>query len=721
MLIHRFPRHALLCAALTLSSSLAFSQTRTKSVSFEQLPKVDATQNTEVVLQALQKETPLGENTAVQVKLPAPTNRKLAGSLVRVLGDPKQPMVLFRSDALVKLGVLNESAGADFFTLFGSVATEELRQRVANEKELASGKFGEVTRESIVFSGRSAVARALNPLFDIGPFLGGGNAPVLACGVRPVSTQARWDESLLVRSAAVVQDPARTFDPCTGAGTPGGVWTFAHLMREMAQGSGTTPENFTLQWLSNWLNPITINGDTVAARTTMFNTVIQPWAVASGVSASLVNSFGILSVSLSGPLNLEVAPFRLLAIVNRADLGRTTSGSSGYGGTVSARPVDAGELRFVFGVVGGAGSNYGGGNPSSCQFLPFSVIFEYGVPVSGCSAVVAWAKKWTQLNTFGGFTPAYLSQLQNITESVVLHGAAPSKGNQNAINQIRTNEIALAQRWELREFTLSNEAPSLGTDTPASGLLRPHTVAQTPNDSPPFSFTGNPTINAFVLGPVRSGVSLPVTLPGGATPARCSSNYTVPFSFLGAPFRGGNAMVDFSTAWTAFGANSTSPQDVCARHAFSLNTCNGCHAGDTGTVFTHIDPSASVPVTLSSFLTGGGAGFTSAVNDTQFGSPTWQFADLQRRFERLYDLSKCTACSSVVSVEPAFLERFAELARVVPIDPIDPVILKGNKLPIGPVTDLDVVRQLLDLRTVMPGPTLSAPVDFIVPGTLSVH
>jgi hypothetical protein len=41
-----------------------------------------------------------------------------------------------------------------------------------------------------------------------------------------------------------------------------------------------------------------------------------------------------------------------------------------------------------------------------------------------------------------------------MTESVARHGAAPAKGNENALNQIRTNEVALAFPWELREFRL---------------------------------------------------------------------------------------------------------------------------------------------------------------------------------------------------------------------------------------------------------------------------
>ena len=67
----------------------------------------------------------------------------------------------------------------------------------------------------------------------------------------------------------------------------------------------------------------------------MFNQVIQPWSAADGGTAALFfNLFtGKLEVALSKPLDLDIAPFRLVAIVNRIDLGRTASGLGGYGGS----------------------------------------------------------------------------------------------------------------------------------------------------------------------------------------------------------------------------------------------------------------------------------------------------------------------------------------------------------------------------------------------------
>jgi hypothetical protein len=440
--------------------------------------------------------------------------------------------------------------------------------------------------------------------------------------------------------------------------------------------------------------------------------VIQPWATASGVTATLVTNplTGIKSVSLTGPLNLNIAPYRLEAIVNRIDLGATANGGGGYGGGTTSLPVTAGELRFIFGVV--QPSPWGAGTEASCGRKLFTTIFEYGVPGTGCQAVVNWAQKWTSLQAFAGFTPAYLTQLQTMTESVVLNGAAPLKGNKNAINQIRTNEIALAAPWELREFTLTDEQPAnppASQDLPANGPLRKHTVALTPNDGA-FSAAGaDPTINAFVTGPVMAGT------PGTTTvPNNCNSTYTMPFNFGGFAFRGGNSLVG-PGHWLANTVPAT-PVGICARHQFSLNTCNGCHHDDSGTNglggstnFTHIAPLSSIPVTLSKFLTGGGPGLVFNVNDTQLGAPAWPFADLERRFQRLFDLSHCTSCITVRPMVATFINQIQQLGPV----PVDGNPSDQPTLRIGPVSDLATVQKIIDLRATNADLARSEPADFI--------
>ena len=676
----------------------------------ENLPFIESIDAAEVFVQKLEKPTQLEEDTALHLRMLRTANPELQESLVRVVGQPENPLVLFRTDALVELGRITKSPGPDFFTAFVRLDAKEIERRLNNEEKLLGGKFGKTEETMIVFEGRTPVAVSTGVRFDREAFDSFLPVPLGTCPVFPLSNETAWGESLLITDPAVVQDPARTWDPCTGAGTQGGVWTFAHLMREMAQGSGSTPEDFVLEWLTLWLNDYTVNSDTVAhRRSEMYNQVIEPWAAASGVFSSLVfdgidNRF---EVDLSGPLDLDIAPFRLLSIVNRIDLGGTVDGPSGYGGGSTSRPVDAGELRFVFGVT--EPSPWGAGTEGTCNLKPFTVIFEYGVPITGCSNVVQWAQDWTTLNTFGGFTDAYRTHLASMTQSVVVHGAAPGKGNDNALNQIRTNEIALASPWELREFTLTDENPGAGTDTPSNGLLRSHSVAQTPDDTAHSAFN-DPDVDLYVFDQVLAGVD--------TTGGNCSAAYTVPHGYNGSAFRGGNSQVS-PTHWEAVSVDPLVFDEVCARHQFSVNTCNGCHSGDTSTSFTHISPTSGIPAGLSNFLTGGGAGMAWSVADSQFGSPSWSFADLDRRFERLYEIAQCTECSGVIPF-PGFLDFIGEVAGVIPIDPLVPI---RTKFKIGPITKFETLQRILDSRAEFAKPELieSAPIDFVRPVETNAH
>src|SRR5215510_5184320 len=150
----------------------------------------------------------------------------------------------------------------------------------------------------------------------------------------------------------------------------------------------------------------------------------------------------------------------------------------------------------------------------TCQLLPFTVIFEYGVPIQGCVPVRSWAQPWVNLNSLVLGSAAYNAALQAITDQVVLRNKAPGKPNGSALNQLRTNEIALASPWELRQFNLT---------TPIS-FLHETPVFNTPdrrfNAADPF-WSGSTLLDTFI------------TSGGG----------TVPPTFLGTPFLGGAAPV----------------------------------------------------------------------------------------------------------------------------------------------------------------------------------
>jgi hypothetical protein len=623
-------------------------------------------------IQLLPEPTARGENVVVHVALPPPLDPALAATLVRVLGEGEAPLLLYRSDALAELGIVPASPGPGYWATFVELDASELERRESIEAQLAASEQPSDTY--VEFRGRSPVALRIGVDFSGAAFSGGALAALGPCPVMPASTLARWQESLMITDLAVVQDPTRTWDTCTSSGDPAGVWTFHHLMSELAAGAvpPVSVDEFTTEWLETWLNDQIINGDVVAARPNMFGLVIEPWAAASGVTATLVTTGTSVQVDLSGPLDWAKAPFRLAAIVNRIDLGANDGG--GYAGALTAGSQNAGELRFVFGVL-----------DPGCAPLPFSVIFEYGVPRQDCEDIRDWAVAWTELNDpslLPPFDPAWLAQLEVMTESVVKFGAAPSKGNDNALNQMRTNENALDGQWEMREFTLTVESTAtLPNDTPADGFLRPHSVAMTPNDST-FSAAGDPMIDLFVGSEVVPAVGSPTTLP-----ADCRSSHVVPLEYLGQDFRGGNAFVGPVNFWESSPTGGGLAQ-LCARHEFSLETCSGCHFDDTTTFFLHVDPQ-TIPASLSNFLTGGTSGIHSVVEPQTPSVVTWTFADLERRYHRLYEIA-CAPCASSVSTADGAIARMLDIAGVVPIDRAP---LAGDP-PIGPITKLSEVAAI---------------------------
>jgi len=381
----------------------------------------------------------------------------------------------------------------------------------------------------------------------------GARIPLIPIGIAAAIDS---EKSLLIRDPAVVQDPSRTFDVCTGSGNPNGVWTFKHLVTEMANTpvTGVTPEEFVRMWLSHWEAPQTVNGWSVPDRNAgIHSAILDDWQTASGGPNS--------------PLNLDIAPFQLIAIVNRVDLRDNLS----YGGG------SAGEGRFVFQVM-----------DSSCTPRLSTIIFEYGIEKNSCSAVKSWGQQWADLSGMVIGSPAYNAALETITESFVQANAAPGKPNGSALNQLRTNDFFYGNPWELREFVISGAGWN-------QHLLMQNTVAQTPDTT------------------LNNTVTLRDFVNSGAT------NVPLKFPTIANPFRGGSSIVP--NPFFVWNEAGILPRQL--RHEFSLNTCNGCHAGETNTFFTHIHP-GSIPVGLSGFLTG------ISVTDPD-GAPVRTFNDLARR------------------------------------------------------------------------------------------
>jgi hypothetical protein len=368
-----------------------------------------------------------------------------------------------------------------------------------------------------------------------------------ACPVVPA-------KELFITDVSVVDDCVRTTWTGVCLGTPvlpatRGAWTVGGLLPGIfGTTNAATLSTETLRWLNQWMTARTVNGDVIPARTFMKTLVIDPWLAASG---------GV-------QLDMKKAPFRLLAIVNRIDLRQ----NAGYSGGTSA-----GEGRFVFNVL-----DIRNNPPTSTQF---NVIFEYGLDAANCTDVLNWAHAWHGLGALA-FGPNYNAALETITDRFTAIGASPAKPNGSAINQVRTNEIALAAPWELREFHLARVV--VGPAGPAQLLQA--TVAQTPARS----LQGGTAVAGFV---------------NANAPAILANNYVVPLSFGGAPFRGGAAPNSLDLNWD--GSPTLCGTNPAARAVFSLNTCNGCHGAEVNIIFKQVEPrNPGVPAALSAFLTGEG-------------------------------------------------------------------------------------------------------------------
>lgn len=490
---------------------------------------------------------PVVESASIK-RLDAPTDQGNAVLMVKfrerqrrtaVVIQPASERIALRDDG--KNG--DERAGDG---LFSAVVSFDFDQAATRQRRfIESAK----THPSVpVFEQRRLVGQRMirleeiqalerKPIFDLPPPLGFPSA------VDPV-------RELVITDPSVVEDSTRTFDPCTESGTRMGTWTFGHLMTEMANQAetGIDPSDFVRRWLHRWEIDQTINDFPVAARPSITNLLINPWPRIPGTTK----------------LDLAEAPFRLLAIVNRIDLRENVL----YGGG------SAGEARFVFGAL----------NRNSCGSVPqFTVILEYGIKKASCPLLHAWAEQWHNLGSLPLGSPAYNSALEAITTQFTEAGADPAKlPNKSALNQLRTNEIALASPWELREFRIFD------SDSDA-GHLREVTVKQTPD----IGRNNQPVIRDYINA---NEADILV------------SKHVVPIEFPpGAAFLGGSSLTPLGMFWNG----PATINSLDARRLFSFNTCNGCHARETqicstpANCFTHVKPRpAGSSAGLSGFMTG---------------------------------------------------------------------------------------------------------------------
>jgi len=325
----------------------------------------------------------------------------------------------------------------------------------------------------------------------------------------PVVTQ----KELFITSPQVLNSPRASV---------GGSWHIRAALQRIA-GPGRDVETFAQQWFDTWKDNDSLPGvdDTFSKRR---------W-VAEALGAAWRDN-----------------RIRLIAIVNRIDLARFPENDR------TREPETLGEGRFVYEVL-----------DANRQSLPFTLIFEYKLPMEGGprESLRTWATRWHRLGEGrlgapDAFPEEYLGELEAATDRYSAHGN---------LNQIRSNEFLPpptgAPQWELREFRFDG----------GQGRLLQTPVLLTPA----FELNGTPQLAAF-LNPLRQQI-----LDG--------QRIDFPRQVLAAVA----PVPTPNFAWTA-------PQtDARATFITSFNSCNGCHAGSTGTPFQHIGQRAP---NLSRFLAG---------------------------------------------------------------------------------------------------------------------
>ena len=386
---------------------------------------------------------------------------------------------------------------------------------------------------------------------------------------------------LMITDPLVIEDPERTYDHCAKQGTPNGEWSFARLFRNIAnqERTGISPEEFAQTWVDQIINPVSINGGQTTP-TALERAVLQNWIAESGGEDQ--------------PLDLDKAPFKLLAIVNRIDL-RTRR--------------DAGEVRFVFGAL----------RTDRCAFevsagpAPYSVIFEYKKKGSSHGMRKRWGRQWHKLANFELGSADYIQHLENLTRKVTNADInRRQQPNRTALSLLRTNaELDEARIWLMREFKMAADA---------NPLMRGHIEHSTLTTTPTEAFNKTDALSEYMNANARKI-------------ARNRHNIPLLSAENGEPMATGSVLVGlpFSGQENFWEGSAAIPVDPETRHLFSLNTCNGCHGRETNTPFVHIDPerAAGFPARLSRFLTGG------EVDDPTDPSTLRNFNELERRAQDL--------------------------------------------------------------------------------------
>jgi len=483
------------------------------------------------------------------------------------------------------------------------------------------------------FIGHSGYYHTDIPHFDIAAFNNFEEVEISAMAINgsDCGNALLKQNSLFITDLSVVEDSTRTYNMKTNTGTPTGVWTFGTLMKNMA-GSSVSVKDFIKNWLKTWMVTQIAHGQTVPNRDWAFRFMIEPWlkkAKATSTTVTTANWEIIWDDVATTEANiLKYAPFKLTAISNRIDL----RGNSAY-----ANPINnAGETRFIFSListytdnivaVGGHeleegyppknGDQQNGAFPDYLDWIGMNVIFEFGnVQTTRCD-VKSFGQAWLDLSQYTTFpNSSFNNDLETITNTVTSLNSAPGKLNGSAINRIRTNERIFqvtagnsgtwkGSDWQFRQFEIDS-----------SGYLKQMPLTNTPRDRSNWSETlgipSNAIYSDYPSGDTAAALNLIDWVFSSSIVkmqiARGQHNIPKAYPTSSDTLLAGAANVHGEYAhhldlkWESVTTNynyNTMPNAFhdslgrVLRQQLSLNTCQGCHSGETKTIFTQIMPLA---------------------------------------------------------------------------------------------------------------------------------
>lgn len=400
-------------------------------------------------------------------------------------------------------------------------------------------------------------------------------------------------KELLITDPLVVDSKAATYP---------GAWSFGHLL-EQAFGKEKAPAQVAL-WLEMWASgkmPVENKTLDLGERPGLRESVIRPWQEKDGYRQE--------SGAAWTP-QLAHAPFRLLAIVNRMDLSfqdtglEPDQGPGGYRGGETLAERGNGEGRLIFGLVDAKGMPVEKG---------LTLIFEYGLDGDERESRLDWAMAWHSLGKQPNFDQAYLDELEKVTRcftdtclvamepvkrqsgSVVDHIMTRRNKDRMQLLRVRANDGVGGAVREFREFGFDDKG------------LTPVVLANSPKEE--FFDKNSPNnrqLTRWLEGDAKDAqIAWQKALRDNKDPNRLPTLRPV---VLPLQIEVNHQLINVSgftsvakdpgTHWDGWGmGNETLRRDI------SLQSCCGCHCGDTNTAFYHIAPRAAGEAsTTSAFL-----------------------------------------------------------------------------------------------------------------------